>query len=149
MSATLTLHDGLQAQKIHWKQSSRIPWLNEGNKNTKFFHQSAKVRSSFNSINHISVDGNHTDDLLTIKSQAMDFFSKLFKPHDGHRYPILFQTDRPKVSDSKNSFLVSIPSDIEIKDAVFALKKNRSPNPNGFSGTFYTSAWGIIGQAVI
>ncbi|XXG54348.1 hypothetical protein AAC387_Pa03g2254 [Persea americana] len=66
MSAKLGLHEALKAQEIHWKQRSQIKWLKEGNQNTKLFHQSAKARSSFNSINHISVNGTRSDDPLII-----------------------------------------------------------------------------------
>ncbi|XXG62562.1 hypothetical protein AAC387_Pa05g0895 [Persea americana] len=153
IAAKIGLHEALKAQKIHWKQRSRISWLDEGDKNTEFFHQSTKARSSFNNINHISVDGIQTDDPLIIQAQAVDFFSNLFKPHEGQLHHILFLTDNPKVSDLENStlvsMLVSMPSDAKIKEAVFALKKNSSPRSDEFNGAFYTSAWGIIGQPFI
>ena len=149
MAVKLGLHEALKAQEIHWKQRSRINWHKEGDMNTKFFHQSAKTRSYFNSINHISVDGNRTDDPLIIQAQAVDHFSNLYKPHDGQLHRILFQTDSRKVLDLEISTLVSVPSDSEIKEVVFSLKKNSSPIPDGFNGAFCTSAWGIIGQTVI
>ncbi|XXG68937.1 hypothetical protein AAC387_Pa06g1919 [Persea americana] len=145
MAAKLGLHDALKAQEIHWKQRSRISWLKEGDKNTKFFHQSAKAKSSFNSIKHISVDGLKVDDPLIIQGQAVDYFSNLFKPHEGQLHHILFQIDRPKVSELDNFTLIYMPLNSEIKEAVFALKRNSSPGPDGFNGAFYTSAWGIIG----
>ncbi|XXG73294.1 hypothetical protein AAC387_Pa07g2240 [Persea americana] len=83
MFMKLDLHEALKAKEIHWKQCSQITWLKEGDQNIKFFHQPAKARSSFNSINHISVNGIRSDGPLIIQAQAMPFFSNLYKPHDG------------------------------------------------------------------
>ena len=126
MSAKLGLHEGLKAQEIHWKQRSCITWLKEGDQNTKLFYQSAKARSSFNSINHISINGIRSEDPLIIQAQVVAFFSNLYKPHDGQLHHILFQTDSPKVSDLENSSLVSMPSDSKIKEA-FLLSRRTVP----------------------
>ncbi|XXG88987.1 hypothetical protein AAC387_Pa12g1096 [Persea americana] len=141
ISAKLGLHEALKAQDTHWKQRSRINWLKEGDQNTKFFYQSAKARSSFNNINHISINGIRSDDPLFIQGQAVDFFSNLYKPYDGQLHHIRFQTDSPKVSDLENSFLIYLPSASKIKEAVFALKKNSSPGPDGFNGAFSSNAF--------
>lgn len=149
LSAKSCLHEALQAQEIHWKQRSRITWLKEGDQNTKFFHQSAKARSSFNKTSHITIDGMKTEDPATIQSKAVKYFSNLFKPHDGHPNPLLFQIDRPKASNSDNSPLISMPSEEEIKTYVFSLEKKKTHlAPDGFNGAFYTSTWGIIGKTV-
>ena len=39
------LHDRLKQKDTHWSQKSRIRWLQEGDKNSKFFHDYAKARS--------------------------------------------------------------------------------------------------------
>ncbi|XXG69617.1 hypothetical protein AAC387_Pa06g2432 [Persea americana] len=97
LSAKSELHEALSAQEIHWKQRSRINWLKRGEPNTKFFHQSAKARSTFNSIHHIFVNGTLAEDQATIQAYAVDFFSNLFKPHDSQPSPSLFQINSPKV----------------------------------------------------
>ena len=51
------LHNLLHAQEIHWHQMSRIKWLYEGDRNMKFFHLSAKARTSINSIDKIDFEG--------------------------------------------------------------------------------------------
>ena len=44
--------------------------------------------------------------------------------------------------------LPSIPFAEEIKGAVFGLKQQSSPGPDGFIGVFFTFAWIIIGLTV-
>ncbi|XXG76900.1 hypothetical protein AAC387_Pa08g1163 [Persea americana] len=147
-SAKSELHESLSAQEIHWKQRFRINWLKESDQNTKFFHLSAKARSSFNSIHQISVNGSITEDQAKIQAHDVDFFSNLFKPRDSQPSPSLFQINSPKVSALDNSFLTSIPFSDEIKAAVFSLKKNSSPGPDGFNGAFFTATWSIICQTI-
>ena len=149
LSPNLVLHEALKAQEIHWKQRSRIAWLNKGDQNTKFFHQSTKARSSFNRISHIFIDGRKTVDSTTVQANAMEFFTNLYKPHEGQPNLLLFQLESPNISNSENSDLISMPWEEEIKKAVFALKKkSSSPGPDGFNGVFFTSTWSIIGKSV-
>jgi len=43
-------------EKIMWAQRTRIKWLKEGDRNTKFFHHTANRRSK-NYISLLEVDG--------------------------------------------------------------------------------------------
>lgn len=58
---------------------SRINWLNEGDANTKFFHQSTLNRRRCNHITAIQDPaGNWCYDIPTIKSTFINFFCTLF-----------------------------------------------------------------------
>jgi hypothetical protein len=49
-------------EEISWRQKSRVLWLKEGDKCTKFFHQLANSNWRFNSIESLSVNGSITFD---------------------------------------------------------------------------------------
>jgi hypothetical protein len=49
-------------EEITWWQKSRVTWLQEGDKNTRFFHRVANSNRRFNSIDHLSIDGVLTTD---------------------------------------------------------------------------------------
>lgn len=55
-TAKTALHNWLKAEPDFWNQRSKISWLQDGDRNTKFFHQSAKFRGIFNHIDSILVD---------------------------------------------------------------------------------------------
>lgn len=55
----------------------------------------------------------------------------------------------PSVSAEQNKLLTTIPSSFKIREAVFQLKRNNSPGPDGFSRVFFTNCWHIVGPDVM
>lgn len=39
-----------QMEEISWRRKSRVSWLKEGDKNTRFYHRMASVRSRVNFV---------------------------------------------------------------------------------------------------
>jgi len=73
------LDELLHREEIMWRQRSRVSWLKEGDKNTKYFHKKASWRQSKNRIKRIrGLNGNWTDDPEEIKSHTNDFFRNLY-----------------------------------------------------------------------
>lgn len=61
---------------------------------------------------------------------------------------IIAEAIRPCVSASTNEALIAIPTDLEIKSAVFAIHGDKAPGPDGFSANFYQGFWDIVGGEV-
>lgn len=59
-NAKSVLHNLLPAEEAHRRKKSRIKWLAEGSRNTKFFHLSAKICGCANSIDCISYNRSKT-----------------------------------------------------------------------------------------
>lgn len=70
--------------------------------------------------------------------------SSYLDPSDG-----LFGIASSKISTTQNLYQSAILDAVEIKTAVFALQKDSSPGPDGFSGPFFTATWHITGTSVI
>lgn len=54
--AKVDLHNWLNSESAHWKQKSEIHWLQDGDRNTRFFHLAKS--SIHNHIDSIFVGGN-------------------------------------------------------------------------------------------
>jgi hypothetical protein len=60
-------------EEISWRQKSRVLWLKEGDKCTKFFHRVANSNKRFNSIESLSINGSVSSDQSIIRDHATHF----------------------------------------------------------------------------
>jgi hypothetical protein len=73
----------LYREEIMWMQRSRIAWLREGDRNTKYFHRRASWRRRKNKIRRLKrEDGSWTSDPGEMENLARDFFQKLYTGED-------------------------------------------------------------------
>ncbi|MCH84849.1 RNA-directed DNA polymerase (Reverse transcriptase), partial [Trifolium medium] len=148
-SAQLDLNNALNIEEMFWYEKSRINWHIDGDRNTKYFHRMAKIKSSTKMINAIR-DG---DTVLTEPSEVaihiVNHFQNLFSSNIVLQGSNLVEEVIPNlVDDQINNMITSIPSSEEIKNAVFSLNKDSAPGPDGFGGFFYQTYWDIIHKDV-
>ncbi|WMV34708.1 hypothetical protein MTR67_028093, partial [Solanum verrucosum] len=63
----LEYEDLIKEEEIAWRQRSRILWLKEGDKNTKFFHKMANSHSRYNNIDQLMIQGEVTHEPAEIE----------------------------------------------------------------------------------
>ena len=60
-------------EEIMWRQRSRLQWLTEGNRNTRFFHMRVSMRRKKNMIKALSNSlGIYTEDHVELKAMVVD-----------------------------------------------------------------------------
>lgn len=133
----------MKRRELYWAQCSRISWLKEGDKNTKFFHAVASNRRRKNEIPFIEINGCRVEDPNQIKQAARNFFSKIFKEENANR-PIFDKLEFKCLSSEQAATLTLPFSDEEIDSAVSSCDSNKAPGPDGFNFQFVKSAWHII-----
>ncbi|XP_057789601.1 uncharacterized protein LOC131006461 [Salvia miltiorrhiza] len=135
------------------QQKSCVRWLNDGERNTSFFHNSFKMRRKKLVLSQLKIDGVDSFDRDVIVAHIVDFFSNLFSKthpptvsiHDiQHIVPVTVT-----VTDQHNASLTSIPVDEEIKAAVFDLVGDSAAGSDGFSGVFFQKCWDTISCNII
>lgn len=75
-----SLHNWLKAEFVHWKQRSKISHLQDGDRNTKFFHLSAKSTGIINRIDRILVGGNLLKMQARSETKLCSFFPTCASP---------------------------------------------------------------------
>lgn len=118
---TSALVDRLEAQEeLFWKQRSRIKWLQSGDSNTSFFHQSTIQRMRHNRLEKIrNANGQWMEDERGIRGTVDDHFRNLFTSNGSRDWGSLLDCVKTVVSREMNENLTMPIEDEEIKHAVF------------------------------
>ena len=103
------------------RQQAIISWLQEGDKNTKFFHQALQRRRSRNNIRKILVLNSTISDPDGIKKAFYQHFKAQFAKRRLERLFSINRVLNPVVSKEDNELLVKNLSEEEIE---FALNQN-------------------------
>jgi hypothetical protein len=127
----------LYREEILWMQRSRIAWLREGDRNTKYFHRRASWRNKKNRICKLKrPDGTWTCDSAEMEGLATDFFHNLYTYDEAVNPNIITDFLTPCVNDDMNSNLYASFSYKEISDALFQIGPLKALGPNGFPTRF-------------
>lgn len=136
-------------EEMHWKQKSRDKWLVLGDRNSKFFHSSVKTgRSRKHILKLKDEDGKvHWSDAAKAEV-ASSYFSELFKSSNPRSYAPVFQSMAPKVTQSMNDVLISEVSKEEVREAMFSIKHESAPGPDGMTAAFFQNYWDFVGDDI-
>ena len=63
---------------IFWRQRAKQQWIEDGDRNTKFFHQVANRRRKLNAIHKIKVDGELYVDTALVNNALFHFYENLY-----------------------------------------------------------------------
>lgn len=135
-------------EELHWKQKSRVNWLKEGDKNTRYFHLSTLAHRAQNRIN--SLDSPNGETLSTSKEiyqHITSFYQSLLSedPINRDDAQLSFLQHTPTlVTPSHNTFLCSPISEDEVEKALFSMKPFGAPGPDGFPPGFLQHFWYLL-----
>jgi hypothetical protein len=136
-------------EEIMWKQRSRITWLVEGDKNTKFFHLGASVRRHKNKIKQLKrEDRQLTEDEGEFKLIVSNFYENLYTSEVTVNMEGVLSTVPRKVSDSMNRDLLKEYNGEEVKWALFQMFPTKAPGPYGFPAHSFQRHWELCGEEV-
>ncbi|KAE8671815.1 kinase-related family protein [Hibiscus syriacus] len=126
-----------------WLQNSRKKWLNDGDRNTRFFHTCASVRRKRNALNALIVDGNTTHDPIVIKAKVKDHFFKIYNDRstlEVEDIGLVF----PRISFEQNMLLEKEFSEEEVWETLKSCDSNKAPGPDGLNLGFFKRFWSVL-----
>ncbi|XP_060965295.1 uncharacterized protein LOC133034260 [Cannabis sativa] len=146
------LHDNpmeaLLREEIHWRQKSRIKWIKEGDRCSKFFMTSTIVRRRKNFIQCIkdSDGGQWIRDQKEIAECFLKNFQDLFRQDHNCLTPQLSNLFDRVITHEENMMLNAIPNPDEVTAAINEMGNDKAPGPDGFPVSFYSHQWDTIGN---
>ncbi|CAN6722681.1 unnamed protein product [Malus baccata var. baccata] len=137
-------------EELYWKTKSRNQWLNEGDKNTKFFHAQTLKRRRRNQIRGIEdSQGVWQEEDKEIADTAVGYFTELFQSSRPGQIEDIVRNVDARISPEDNNALTGPVTTAEIVLAVSQIPPSRAPGPDGFSGCFYQDHWNTVGEDVV
>ncbi|XP_035540358.1 uncharacterized protein LOC118344262 [Juglans regia] len=131
-------------------QIAKKKWLTEGDQNSKFFHSVINQRHNKGHISKmVLADGRVLCTAEEVHEEAVIYFRNFLSDVSTVDHCDLSRIIEKKISDEENLWLCAVPSELEVKQAVFSIPKNSSPGPDGFGSGFYMSCWDIIKEDVV
>jgi len=133
----IELHKWLNLEEEQPSQKSREIRLQSGDKNTKFFHASIKVRQNRNFICHLYTDtGSCVSDMYQLRNLAPEYFSKIFNQSSYLNVFPKLVVRKHLTADAQNWLIREVTRE-GIMAALFQMNPEKAPGPDGFNLAFY------------
>ncbi|KAL0383083.1 UNVERIFIED_CONTAM: hypothetical protein Scaly_0595600 [Sesamum calycinum] len=113
----------LSLESEYWRQKSNCKWLEDGERNTKYFYSLVKKKRLKSTIHGIFEDNQAISDPNQFKDSAARYFEYL-------------------LSDIRS--ISNIPTQEEIKNIVFSINKDSVAGKDGFPSAFFQNCWDFI-----
>ncbi|XP_022558258.1 uncharacterized protein LOC111206163 [Brassica napus] len=144
-AALKELSYALKAEEMFWKQKSRVFWLREGDRNTKFFHALTKQRRARNKITQLlDENGNIVEDEEGLVAIATSYFRQNFESSNPEKIEEALAQVPTTITGDMNANLTAPVSEWEVKLALFAMHPEKAPGPDGMTALFYQKFWDIV-----
>lgn len=144
-----SLKGALREEEVYWKLKSRVQWLNEGEKNTNFFHFKTLARRRANRMVGLEDSaGRWCTDASEIKPLVLSYFQEIFSMCSPSNIESITDCVQSRVTMQQNACLTRQISSEEIWLAVKSLNPTKSPGPDGFKGKFFHQYWDVISEDI-
>jgi mannosylglycoprotein endo-beta-mannosidase len=136
----------LREEEIKWFQRAKTTKILKGDNNTKYFHMVANGKRRKTRIFRLEQDEGVIEGEEQIKSYITKFYKNLFGSLEAGRLSLIefLVEDIPQVTNTEREMLVAEFSEKEIREAIFQMKHNKAPGPDGFPAEFYQVFWSLI-----
>ena len=132
-----------------WAQRSKVQWLRDGGKNTRFFHTKATQRRRRNYIKGLyDENGQCCTHPSRVTDTVVQFYQKLFTSCESVDFEEILEQIPTKVTEDMNVELLKEFTTDEVENALKHMAPLKSPGPDGMPQLFYQSYWSLVGPEV-
>ena len=132
---------------------SKVRWIEEGEKNTKFFLTLEKIRGQQKIMTRIKLNNTFIDDQNLIMEEQKKFYADLYKrPNDFNKELVENFTQNlniPNISLEENQHCDKEITVEEIEAALKNMKNDSSPGSDGLTAAWYRFFWDEIKHTIL
>lgn len=140
-------------EEIYWKEKSRNRWLQEGERNMKFFHRATIQHRTQNRILNLKNDaGTILEDHRDIEGELRNYFQDVLSEPEVDRNPAIdriTQNVPHLITPDINEILMKPVEISEVEDAINHMAEGTAPGQDGFTVTFFHKFWDILKDEVL
>jgi hypothetical protein len=137
-----------EQEEILWRQKSRIQWLKEGERNTKFFHRSMIQRLQSNHITHLVSDqGTEIQQHTDIEKEMLSYYKNLLSepPVDrSHAIETILKNIPKDFTKENNEALMRLITQEEVDQSLRDTPIGKALGLDRFTLDFFHHCWSII-----
>ena len=131
--------------KRYWGKLARKSWLVDGDRNSRFFHQTAVHRKQRSSITRIKDNaGVWIEQFPLIKQKFIEDFSARLASDRHGQHVNLNNLACHTISAEENLNLTRPVTENEVHTALFDMDPSKAPGPDGFGASFFQDHWSYI-----
>ncbi|XP_071905812.1 uncharacterized protein [Coffea arabica] len=144
------LANAYKEEEAFWSQKSRISWLREGDKNTRYFHSFVKGRCVSNRLNKLQrEDGSWTANEEEVVTELSEYFKDLFTSGGKGEMTEILEGIPHYITQEMNDKLTKEVMEDEIHDALFSMNPEKAPGQDGMTPLFFQKFWNTIKSDII
>ncbi|CAL1363580.1 unnamed protein product [Linum trigynum] len=144
------LDEVLEQEELFWFQRSREKWVQQGERNTGYFHNQAIIRRRRNNINSLKgANGEWISDPQELADWVFNVFASLFVQDDNNYEDLMPRGAFPRLSQEDFTALLRPFGAEDIYRAIHEMKPLQAPGPDGFHAAFYQREWRVVGKSLI
>lgn len=139
----------LSQEEQYWLQKSKLNWLTQGERNTRYFHATAVMRNRRMRVTRLKNDRDEwIEDPTELRKLVTRFYRELYQDSDVDP-PVNMNLTYPELTIAEKDMLNRPINENEIYSTVSQPGAYKSPGHDGFLPIFYQRNWDIVGQAVV
>lgn len=147
--AQLQHQRAIEHQHSFWKQRAKEFWLKNGDQNTTYFHNAVRKRRLNNQIMRLKDEnGAWAEKGADLNNLMSRYFQNLFLGQIGESHTII-ECLCSRITQEQNSSLLRKFTNEELKIALFDMKPDKSPGPDGLPPGFFQHYWDVVGDDVV
>ena len=132
------LNEWMDKKEVMWRQTSQVQWLQEGDRNTRYFHTKANLCRKQDEMRAIEDElGRRVEGNQDMGRVAVNYFEKIYTSSHPSRVSDVTQGIQQKVTNAMNVDLCREFTSKEVGIAVKDIYPTKASGPDGMSVLFY------------